>query len=133
VSVYYPTYECSHVSVSTKLFNQAPFNDVKLAQRNYLIEVDSIRLKVLTAMSMKMAVFWVVAPCSLVKVHQRFRGSCCLHHQGETLVNFYQTTRRYNPKYSHLRTHRRENLKSYKSLMFVLRVYRGDYVFEALI
>jgi hypothetical protein len=32
----------------------------------------------------------------------------------ETLVNFYQTTRRYNPEESHLRTHRRENLKSYK-------------------
>jgi hypothetical protein len=31
----------------------------------------------------------------------------------ETLVNFYQTTRRYNPEASHLRTHRRENLKSY--------------------
>jgi hypothetical protein len=31
----------------------------------------------------------------------------------ETLVNFYQTTRRYNPENSHLRTHRRENLKSY--------------------
>jgi hypothetical protein len=45
---------------------------------------------------MKMAVFWVVAPCSLV-----------------TLVNFYQTTWRYNPEDSHLCTHRRENLKSY--------------------
>jgi alpha-beta hydrolase superfamily lysophospholipase len=33
----------------------------------------------------------------------------------ETLVNFYQTTRRYNPEDSHLRTHRRENLKSYES------------------
>jgi hypothetical protein len=70
----------------------------------------------------KMAVFWVVEPCSLVKVYQRFRGPCCLHHQGdsqarttETLVNFYQTTRRYNPEDSHLRTHRRENLKSYTS------------------
>jgi hypothetical protein len=31
----------------------------------------------------------------------------------ETLVNFYQTTRHYNPEYSHLHTHRRENLKSY--------------------
>jgi hypothetical protein len=31
----------------------------------------------------------------------------------ETLVNFYKTTRRYNPEDSHLRTHRRENLKSY--------------------
>jgi hypothetical protein len=30
-----------------------------------------------------MAVFWVVAPCSLVEVYQRFRGSCCLRHQGD--------------------------------------------------
>jgi hypothetical protein len=32
----------------------------------------------------------------------------------ETSVNFYETTRRYNPEDSHLRTHRRENLKSYE-------------------
>jgi hypothetical protein len=31
--------------------------------------------------STKMAVFWVVALCSLVEVY-RFRGPCCLHHQG---------------------------------------------------
>jgi hypothetical protein len=31
----------------------------------------------------------------------------------ETLVNFYQTTRRYNPEDSHLPTHRHENLKFY--------------------
>jgi hypothetical protein len=31
----------------------------------------------------------------------------------ETLVNFYQTTRCYNPEDSNLHTHRRENLKSY--------------------
>jgi hypothetical protein len=42
-------------------------------------------------LNMKMAVFWVVVPCNL--------------------VNFYQTTRRYNPEDNHLRTHRRENLK----------------------
>jgi hypothetical protein len=32
---------------------------------------------------MKMIVFWVVAPCSLVEVYQRSRGVCCLHHQGD--------------------------------------------------
>jgi hypothetical protein len=32
----------------------------------------------------KMAVFWVVVPCSLVEVYRRFRGTCCLHHQGAT-------------------------------------------------
>jgi hypothetical protein len=34
-------------------------------------------------LSMKMAVFWVVAPCSLVELYQRFRGPCCLRHQGD--------------------------------------------------
>jgi hypothetical protein len=34
----------------------------------------------------------------------------------ETSINFYQTTRRYNPEDSHLHTHRRENLKSYREL-----------------
>jgi hypothetical protein len=38
---------------------------------------------VLTAVSTKMAVFWVVEPCSQVEVYQRFRGPCCLHHQGD--------------------------------------------------
>jgi hypothetical protein len=69
----------------------------------------------------KMAVFWIVVPCSVVEVYQRFRGPCCLHHQlmmeaaktSETLVNFYQTTRHCNLEDSHLHTHRHENLKSY--------------------
>jgi hypothetical protein len=30
---------------------------------------------------MKMAVFWVVAPCSLAQVYRRFIGACCLHHR----------------------------------------------------
>jgi hypothetical protein len=30
--------------------------------------------EVLTAVSTKMAVFWVLTPCSLVEVYQRFRG-----------------------------------------------------------
>jgi hypothetical protein len=49
--------------------------------------------------NVKMDVFWVVAPCSLVEVYQRFRGPYCLHHQ--------------RPEDIHLHTHRRENLKSY--------------------
>jgi hypothetical protein len=44
---------------------------------------------VLTAVSMKMAVFWVL-------MMEAERTS-------ETLVNFYRTTRRYNPEDSHLR------------------------------
>jgi hypothetical protein len=39
--------------------------------------------EVLKAVSMKMAVFWVVAPCRLIRVYRRFRGLYCLHHQGD--------------------------------------------------
>jgi hypothetical protein len=43
---------------------------------------DVVRFQVLTADCMKMAVFWFVTTCSLVEVYRRFRGTCCLHHQG---------------------------------------------------
>jgi hypothetical protein len=36
-----------------------------------------VGFEVLTAVSTKLAVFWVVAPCSLVEIYQRFRGPCC--------------------------------------------------------
>jgi hypothetical protein len=52
----------------------------------------SVGFEVLTAVSMKMAVFWVVAPCSLVEL--------------------YQTTRCYNPEDSNLQTDIRK--KNYK-------------------
>jgi hypothetical protein len=78
----------------------------------------NVRFEVLTAVSTKMAVFWVVTQCCLVEVYQRFRGDCCLHRQGdewvsalmmeaantyETMVNFFQATRRYSLEDSHLR------------------------------
>jgi hypothetical protein len=56
------------------------------------------------AASVKMAVFWVVAPCSLVEVYRYFRGNCDLMMEAastfETLVNFYQTTANFNCKHS---------------------------------
>jgi hypothetical protein len=55
----------------------------------------------------KMAIFWVVAPCSLLEVCQRFRGPCCLHHQGPG--DGGATTQK---TASHIHTRRRENLKS---------------------
>jgi hypothetical protein len=75
-----------------------------------------MKFQVLTVASMKMAVFWVVAPCSLPR---RFRGACCLDCQdddgsddgvlmmegastSETSVNFYQAMRRNNLEDSHL-------------------------------
>jgi hypothetical protein len=44
-----------------------------------------VESEVLTAASMKMAVFWVVVLCSLAEVYKRFRGTCCLHYQGDHL------------------------------------------------
>jgi hypothetical protein len=35
-----------------------------------------VGFEVLATVSTKMAVFWVVAPCSLVEVYQRLRGPC---------------------------------------------------------
>jgi hypothetical protein len=77
------------------------------------VRIQLVGFEVLTAVSTKMAVFWGVAPCSLIEVYQHFRGTCCLHHQialkieaastSEMLVNFYQTTWRYTPEDSHLR------------------------------
>jgi hypothetical protein len=29
-----------------------------------------------------MTIFWDVAPCSQVEVYRRFKGACCLHHEG---------------------------------------------------
>jgi hypothetical protein len=71
-----------------------------------------MEFQVLTVVSMKITVFWDVAPCSLVEVYRYFRGACCLHHQGalimeaaiksEKSVNFYQTAWRNIPEDSHL-------------------------------
>jgi hypothetical protein len=76
-----------------------------------------------------MAVFWVVAPCSLVEVCRSFRGAYRLYHQGyrpddgdstsETSVNFYETTRRKILEKSRLHTRRRENLKSHSNEIIV--------------
>jgi hypothetical protein len=61
---------------------------------------------------MKMAVFWVVAPCS----HRPDDGgNKHLWNVGKLL-----TTRRNKPEDSHLLTHRRENLKSHGDFCWLL-------------
>jgi hypothetical protein len=74
--------------------------------------------------SLKMAVFWDVAPCNLVKIGRRFRDAFWIHHQGESPLNlwipemsvsFYEITRRNISEDSHLHIRRRENLKSHWS------------------
>jgi hypothetical protein len=59
-----------------------------------------------------MAVFWVVAPCSLIEVYRLIVLMMEAESTSETSVNFYQTTRRNIPEDSHLHIRRCENLKS---------------------
>jgi hypothetical protein len=56
-----------------------------------------------------MAVFSVVVPCSLVQVHSRFRGTCCLHHHGD----------HYNPEDSHLHGHRMTTTNHTTSITYI--------------
>jgi hypothetical protein len=39
-----------------------------------------------TATSIKMSVFWGIAPCGLRDIGHRLRGPYCLHHQGNDLI-----------------------------------------------
>jgi hypothetical protein len=48
----------------------------------------------------KMAVFWVVAPCGLVAVFGRFRDACCFRNQGGRPDDMTQHARRQTPSYS---------------------------------
>jgi hypothetical protein len=63
-----------------------------------------------------MTVFRDVAPCSLVDVYRRFRGACCLHHQGtcKTSANVYQIARRKHLLRQTSSYSPRENLKSHQ-------------------
>jgi hypothetical protein len=62
-------------------------NEFGIEQNNPIYETiyQQVGFEVLTVVSMKMAVFWVIVPCSLVEVYQCFRGPCCLHYQSHLL------------------------------------------------
>jgi hypothetical protein len=68
--------------------------------------IREVRFQVLTAASIKMAVFRVVVPCSLAEFYLSFRGAIALMmvaaSTSETSINFYQTTWHNNPEDSHL-------------------------------
>jgi hypothetical protein len=79
-----------------------------------------------------MAVFWVVAPCSLVEIYRRFRGVAAsialmteVASTSETLVNFYQTAQRKNPEDSHLR-HVFSSKASFSTLTSPHTAYRSE-------
>jgi hypothetical protein len=53
--------------------------------------IDQARFQVLTAAGVKMAVFWYAAPCSLVDIDRRFRGTRQVVSTSETSVSFQNT------------------------------------------
>jgi hypothetical protein len=63
---------CPVTYVSETLRTESVWSDFR--------NVIKARVQVLTA-SMKMPVFWDVAPCSLIDIDRRFRGTSCLHCQ----------------------------------------------------
>jgi hypothetical protein len=79
-----------------KIYKSLEWNNFK--SRSWKIQIE-VRFEVLTAVSTKMVVFWVVAPCSLVEVYQRFRGPCCIALMveaagtSETLLTAYSSPR----------------------------------------
>jgi hypothetical protein len=66
------------INVTTML----KFEDIGLLYKFKVIG-NYIALEVFTAVCMKTTVFWDVTPCSPVKVHQCFRGTHCVHLQGQ--------------------------------------------------
>jgi hypothetical protein len=92
----------------------------------------TVRIKALTAASMKMTTFWDTASCCLVQADWRFIGVYCLYHQAisavmmvavrtfETSVNLFETTWRSVPEGCHLNGHntsiRMHTVESYKNI-----------------
>jgi hypothetical protein len=77
----------------------------------------NVRFQVLTAATMKVTVFWDIAPCSLVQIDRRFKGVSLMMELvslSETSANFHETTRRNIPEYCQLHIRRRENLISFR-------------------
>jgi hypothetical protein len=76
----------------------------------YKIQLRMVRRKGFE--SVKMRVFWDIAPYSLAGVDRRFRREYYVNHQGDESLHY----RLYIPQDSHLHIRRRENLKYHVDL-----------------
>jgi hypothetical protein len=50
--------------------------------KEFILQLMIVRFEVITAADMKMSVFWIAVPCSLIQIYRHFKGACyLLHHQ----------------------------------------------------
>jgi hypothetical protein len=84
------THTCTHTHSHT----HTPWNTSFYSCLVLCTWCDLVRFQVLMATSMKIAVLWDVALCSLIEIDRHFRGA----HS----VSFYQTTQHNIPEDSHL-------------------------------
>jgi hypothetical protein len=61
-----------------------------LTQFTCMVQWPSVYIRLETEF-LKFIVFWDVLPCSKIDVDRRFRGACCLHHQGDPRSPEYET------------------------------------------
>jgi hypothetical protein len=67
----------NRLGLNTKHKSHMHRNSQLLSSMILLLNFILVGFEVLMVASMKVAVFWVIAPCSLVEIYQRFRGTCC--------------------------------------------------------
>jgi hypothetical protein len=83
--------------------------------------------EVLTVVSTKMVVFWVLARSSLVELYQRFRGPCCRHHQGDDVKGLWNVGKLL-PNYTALQPRRQPSWYSFSlwdgALNLILCIYK---------
>jgi hypothetical protein len=73
---------CGHEQVMEQQAEERGRKNDATTKRGTKPDVE-VGFEVLTAVSTKMAVNWVVAPCSLEEVYERFGGPFCLDHQDD--------------------------------------------------
>jgi hypothetical protein len=78
---------------------------------NLTIDSYCVRFEVLTAVTVKITVFWYVTTSGLVDHYQSFEETCCLHLQGPRLLILLLLSSSSNS--SSLHNHHRENIKSH--------------------
>jgi hypothetical protein len=119
---------CAHVRTSVGIMMWLGF--ILASWQGFKTAISNLRINII--MDFEPAKFASTA-CNLVEICWRFRDACCLHLRAisvtmeaartfKSLVNLYQSKRRYSPEESHLFTCRHEKMQS--DLLQVHRDFR---------